>query len=54
MYFINDVDESVELCKKVAEELTPLAIKMGVRGVLKTGSLCESFCPKGFYTRLSL
>jgi sphingomyelin phosphodiesterase len=27
---------------------------MGFRGILKTGKLCQSFCPKGFYTRLNL
>ncbi len=48
------IDESTELCKKVAHELTPLAITMGFRGILKTGKLCESFCPKGFYTKLDL
>jgi hypothetical protein len=27
---------------------------MGFRGILKTGKLCKSFCPKGFYTKLNL
>jgi hypothetical protein len=34
--------------------LTPLAIEMGVRGVVKTGRICAYFCPEGFYTRLDL
>lgn len=49
-----DIDESTELCKKVSEELTPLAITMGVRGVVKTGRICEFFCPEGFYKKLDL
>jgi len=47
-------DESTYLCKKVSDELTPLAIKMGVRGVLKTGRMCEWACPAGFYSPLDI
>ena len=38
----------------MANELTPLAIQTGYRGVFKTGRLCEAFCPVGFYTRLNV
>lgn len=31
-----------------------MAIKVGVRAVVKTGPICQSFCPTGFYTRLDL
>jgi hypothetical protein len=48
------IDTSKELCEKVSKELTPLAITMGVRAVIKTGRVCEYFCPKGFYSRLNL
>ena len=29
-------------------------MQVGVRAMLKTGRICESFCPAGFYTRLDL
>lgn len=42
------------MCDRVSKELTPLALTMGVRGVIKTGRLCEFMCPDGFYKKLDL
>ena len=40
MYASIHLDESTELCKRIADELTPIAIKVGFRGILKTGRIC--------------